>query len=84
MRHKYEEDKNFTPDMSFGDLLRKSRRLMGYNQTDFAEMFGVSQHTISFWENGDYTPTLENARYILKRLGFKMVFVKDGDFSENS
>lgn len=77
MKHKYKEDDKFTPDMSFGEVLRKSRRLMGYNQTEFGEMFGVNQHTISFWENGNYTPTIDNARYILKRLGFKIVIEKE-------
>lgn len=77
MRHKYVEDNNFTTDMSFGEILRKSRRLMGYSQSEFAEMLGVCQNTISLWEVGEYTPTLDNASYILKRLGFKIIIEKE-------
>ena len=77
MRHKYVEDNKFTPGMPFGEILRKSRRLMGYNQTEFGKMFGVCQNTISKWEVGECTPTLDDAEYILKRLGFRVVFKKE-------
>ena len=79
MKHQYKEDGKFTANMTFGEVLRKSRRLMGYNQTDFAELFGVCQNTISKWETGEYSPPFEDAQYILKRLGIKIVFKKVRD-----
>ena len=75
MRHNYEEDKNFTPDMPFGEFIRKKRRLMGYNQTDFSEIIGVDQSTISQWELGVRSPSIENARYIISQLGGELLIM---------
>lgn len=69
MRHSFEEDDNFTPDMPFGEFLRKKRRLMGYNQHDFADMLGVNQGTVSMWELRVTSPPIDDARYIVRRLG---------------
>ena len=69
MIHDFEESTEFTDDMSFGDFLRKKRRLLGLNQTDLAEMVGVQQTTISMWELGITSPPIETAREIIRRLG---------------
>ena len=75
MRHNYVEDKNFTPGMPFGEFIRKKRRLMGYNQTDFSEIIGVDQSTISQWELGVRSPSIENARYIISQLGGELLIM---------
>lgn len=69
MRHHFVEDKNFEEDMSFGEFIRKKRRLMGYNQSDFANMLGSCKSTISLWELGVTSPPFEEARLIIKDLG---------------
>ena len=79
MRHDYVEDDVFTPDMTFGQVLKKKRRLLGYNQTDFAEKLDVHQGTISMWELGVTSPPIDEATYILKRLGFEVQILKAED-----
>lgn len=70
MRHDYVEDDVFTPDMTFGQIVRKKRRLLGYNQEDFGKLLDVHQTTLSMWEIGITSPPIDKAAYILKRLGF--------------
>lgn len=69
MIHEYDESPVFDKDITFGEFLRKKRRLMGLNQTDFGAKLGYGQHTISFWENGNYSPPIDTARYIVEELG---------------
>lgn len=69
MRHRYVEDKEYTEDMPFGEYIRKKRRILGYNQTDFAKFFGVNAGTISLWELGVTSPPIEDAREIIEKLG---------------
>jgi len=82
--HNYKEDDNFTEDMPFGEFLRKKRRLMGYNQTDMAELFGVSQWIWSKWELGDYSPPFNKALEIVKSLGgtVKIVNIKKASYED--
>lgn len=79
MRHNYIELPEFDDGMSFGDFLRKKRRLMGYNQTDFADLLGVNQGTESQWELGATSPSLEKARKIIAYLGGELLIVNRGD-----
>ena len=69
MRHNFVEDDVFTEDMSFGEYIRKKRRLMGYTQTDFGKLLGVNKGTVSLWELGEFSPPFEKAREIIRRLG---------------
>lgn len=78
MRHNYIELPEFDDGMSFGAFLRKKRRLMGYNQTDLGKIIGVHQHTISQWELGNFSPDIEVAREIIKRLGGELRIVNKG------
>ena len=80
MIHKFKEDDKFSPDMSFGEFLRKKRRLLGLNQTDLADKLGVNQGTLSMWELGVTSPPIDDAAYILKRLGgeLKILNVVEG------
>lgn len=53
----------------FGNVLKKTRKAIGYNQTEFADLLGVSQNAISNWELGKREPenidTLLNISHIL-------------------
>jgi len=69
LRHEYKEDDIFDRNITFGKFLKKKRRLMGYNQTDLADILGVRQNTISMWEMGITSPPIDEASYIVKRLG---------------
>lgn len=75
MRHAYKEDKEFPTDISFGEYIRKKRRIMGYNQTDFAKRLGVDQGTISMWEIGVTSPPIEKAKDIILQLGGELQIV---------
>lgn len=77
MRHKFEEDNNFTDDMPFGEFIRKKRRLMGYSQEDFGKMFQVTNCTISQWELGVTSPPIEFARTIIESLGGEILIVNE-------
>ena len=77
MRHNYKEDHDFTDDMPFGEFIRKKRRIMGYNQFDFAKMFNVNQGTISMWELGVTSPPIDDAKEIVQRLGGRVLIVND-------
>ena len=69
MRHNFNEDGSFVDDMPFGEYIRKKRRILGMNQTDFAKMLGVNQGTISMWELRETSPPFEDAVEIVHRLG---------------
>lgn len=69
MTHEYKESPDFTDDMPFGEVLRKTRRLMGMNQTDMGYLLGYNTNTISQWELGNTSPYIEDAREIIRRLG---------------
>ena len=73
MRHNFYETDDFTEDMPFGEFIRKKRRLLGLNQSDFGEMLEVGQGTISQWELGETSPPFEDARKIIMRLGAEVV-----------
>ena len=69
MRHNFKEDGSFDEHMPFGEFIRKKRRILGMNQTDFAKMLGVNQGTISMWELRVTSPPIDDAREIIIRLG---------------
>lgn len=76
MRHDFNEDANFTEDMSFGEFIRKKRRLLGMNQSDFGYYIGdYHQHTISMWETGQFSPPFNEARRIAEFLGGDLLIV---------
>ena len=75
MTHIFNESWDFRDDMRFGEFIRKKRRLMGLNQTDFAELLGVNQGTESQWELGVTSPPLSKARKIIEYLGGELLIV---------
>lgn len=42
--------------IEFSDAIRHARSARGLTQADLADLIGVSQGTISFWEQGRETP----------------------------
>lgn len=46
--------------MSFGENLCKARKLRGMSQEDVAGSLNVSRQSVSFWENNQTVPSLEN------------------------
>ena len=69
MRHNFNETREFNTNMPFGEFLRKKRRILGMNQTDFAKLLGVNQGTISQWELRVTSPPFDDAKEIAERLG---------------
>lgn len=79
MLHEFDEDNNFTDDMPFGEYIRKKRRLMGYNQSDFAELLDINTGTVSQWELGVTSPQIEKARRIVEILGGRILIRNDAE-----
>ncbi len=50
--------------MAFKENLRNYRKLSGFLQSELAERLGVSKSTVSMWETGDRTPTMETLEAI--------------------
>lgn len=51
---------DLVPDKGFSRRLKTWRRMHGIKQTALAEMLGVSQTTVSYWENGQDLPSASN------------------------
>lgn len=80
MRHKSSNEKIiFYPNITFGDFLQKKRQMLGLSQTQLAEKIGVAQGTISSWELGVTSPSVDEATYILKRIGGELRIVNVSD-----
>lgn len=47
-----------------GKMIRALRKSMGLNQSEFADVLGVRQQTISEWEGGLYQPTRARSKHI--------------------
>jgi DNA-binding transcriptional regulator YiaG len=47
-----------------GQMIRALRKTMGMNQSEFADVLGVRQQTISEWENNVYLPTRARSNHI--------------------
>lgn len=69
MIHEFVEVNIFEDDMPFGEFVRKKRRLLGLNQSDFGKYLGVHQRTVSNWERGDRSVSIETANKVIKQLG---------------
>ena len=55
--------------MELGDLLRQRREELGRGQGDVAGDLGVSQQTVSRWEQGTSVPRPRRVTEIAERLG---------------
>lgn len=54
---------------ALGEVLRELRRTRGLTQQDLDFDTGIHRTTISFWERGVHSPTVENLRTLSKKLG---------------
>ena len=72
--HEFDESPVFTEGMTFGQILRKARRLNGLNQVDLGVIVGLDQQTISRYENGKSSPPVDYAVTILSKLGYEFVY----------
>ena len=67
MRRSY--DKNGVVNMEIGTYIRQQREQQGLSKYELAKRAGVSQTTISKWENNENGINLETADKVLKILG---------------
>lgn len=57
---------------NFGKLVRELREYKDMTLTQVAEKSGVNEATINNWENGIYTPTVNNYEAVLNAMGFAL------------
>jgi len=57
----------------FASQITKYRVMHGMSQAEFADFMGVTQGTISKWENGDFNFTIEKMAYIACKLDLKII-----------
>ena len=81
MNRNYNETADFTEDMSFGQYIRKKRRLLGITQMEMADLLGFQIKTICCWEREKTFPTMNIAREIVELLGGE---IKIANVSEES
>jgi len=75
-----------TPDVTFwaergGLLLKQARHAANMNQKALAGMSGTSRTTLSAYEHGRKSPTLETAGRILDAAGFRLVLEAKVEFT---
>lgn len=68
--------------MSFGSKLSARRKAKGWNQTQLAEMVGVSFQTVSCWERDEYLPETDKLSAITKALDISISVLLDEDQAE--
>ena len=61
---------------NFPELLKKKRKELGYNQSEFGELLGVSQANISGYETGKFIPTKSVFLHI--RYKYPNIFGEEG------
>lgn len=64
------------------DLLRHARVTAGMSQAALAQSAGTSRPTLSAYENGRKSPTLDTAQRILSKAGFDLVLSARVEFRE--
>jgi len=79
MNHNWEESSEFSGNITFGEFLRKKRRLNYITQEQMADKLGVNFNTISRWEVGVTSPPIDVATEIVKRLGGEVVIMNIPD-----
>lgn len=69
-RYKYSDEFNF------GDIIAESRKENGITLGELAGKTGLSLSTLSRYERGERTPSLERFNKILKALGVEIVILE--------
>ena len=54
-----------------GDAIKKDRKRLGLKQIELAELLGISNNSISNWENGQCSPYIETLSQFVEVLGHK-------------
>ena len=62
-----------------GKLIAELRREKGYTQEELGKKLGVSNKTVSRWENGNYMPDIETLRLLGKEFSVSMEELLDGE-----
>lgn len=63
--------------MTFGELLKKARKKMGYSQEELAKLVGVNRVAITNYELNKNTPTHSNLKKIVSVLGLSSDYFSD-------
>lgn len=59
--------------MDFGKWIKQQRKYYGMSQTELANDVGVCQNTISDWERGYQSPTLNVAERVIRSFGGELI-----------
>ena len=62
-----------------GKLIASLRKEKGYTQEELGRRLGVSNKTVSRWENGNYMPDIETLRLLSKEFSVSMEELLDGE-----
>lgn len=62
-----------------GKLIAELRREKGYTQEKLGKKLGVSNKTVSRWENGNYMPDIETLRLLGREFSVSMEELLDGE-----
>lgn len=68
----YEYPIGCSPEMSIEHLLVRARQAAGLSQASLAKLAGTSRPTLSAYEHGRKSPTLETAARIIGEAGFEL------------
>ncbi|MBQ5667277.1 MAG: helix-turn-helix transcriptional regulator [Oscillospiraceae bacterium] len=62
-----------------GKLIASLRKEKGYTQEELGRRLGVSNKTVSRWENGNYMPDIETLRLLSKEFSVSIEELLDGE-----
>ena len=69
---------------TLGENIKKARRNKKLNQTQLARLLDIAPQSVSSWENGNSTPTIENITEltIVLNVSFDWLVGKEPDFED--
>ncbi len=69
---------------TLGENIKKARRNKKLNQTQLAKLLDIAPQSVSSWENGNSTPTIENITEltIVLNVSFDWLVGKEPDFED--
>ena len=62
-----------------GRYISELRKSKGYTQEELGKLVGVSNKTVSRWENGNYMPDIETLRLLAKEFSVSIEELLDGE-----
>ena len=62
-----------------GKFIASLRKEKGYTQEELGRILGVSNKTVSRWENGNYMPDIETLRLLSKEFSVSIEELLDGE-----